>query len=239
MSAKKKIAFLLAGLFGLAAVVLGSVLYIYQVNRAIPVTGAAVPKKQVVIDPGHGGEDGGAQANSLIEKEVNLDISRSLEQMLKASGFEVIMTRTDDVSIYDTDKKSLRNKKRSDILNRLAIANDNPEAVMVSIHQNKFSQSKYWGAQMFYGKENEWSKELAQSIQTSFVALLQPDNKREIKPITSDVYLIKHAKTPAVLAECGFLSNPDEAKKLKDENYKRKVAFTLYKGILDFYQNHT
>ena len=233
---KRKIAVILLAVFLVIAGVIYSLNYVYQVNSSMPVMGNVMPKRQVVIDPGHGGEDGGAESNSLIEKEINLDISLILEKMLKVSGFDVIMTRTEDVSIYDTDAKGTRSKKRSDILNRLAIANENPDAILISVHQNKFSQSKYWGAQMFYGKENEFSKELAQQLQTSFVQLLQQGNKREIKPITSDVYLIKHAKIPAVLTECGFLSNPQEAKKLASDEYKKQVDFAIYNGILQFYK---
>lgn len=195
-----------------------------------------MPQRQVIIDPGHGGEDGGAVANSLVEKDINLDISLTLADLLRAAGFDVILTRSEDISIYNEDKKSLRNKKRSDLMNRLAIANENPNAIMISIHQNKFSQTQYSGAQMFYGIKNEWSKELAKKIQESFVQNLQPNNTRTIKPITSRVYLIYHAKPASVLVECGFLSNPQEAKKLADENYKKQVAFTIFGGILNFYQ---
>ncbi len=200
-----------------------------------PAATMELPKRQIVIDPGHGGEDGGAQANGVTEKDVNLAISLALSDLLKEAGFDVILTRTEDVSIYDESAKSLRNKKRSDILKRLQIANDNPNAIMVSVHQNKFSQSKYSGAQMFYGDENVWSKPLAESLQQSFVTLLQPNNTRVIKPITSSVYLINNAKIPAVLCECGFLSNAEEAKSLSDPDYQQKAAFAIYSGILRFY----
>lgn len=212
-----------------------AILHIEKVSQVVPASGTVQPLRQVVVDPGHGGEDGGAQANSVIEKDVNLDISLVLAQMLEASGFEVVLTRTEDISIYDESAKSLRDKKRSDILNRLKIANENPDAIMVSVHQNKFEQSKYSGAQMFYGEKNDLSKPLAECLQQSFINRLQPDNKRVIKPITSSVYLVNNAQTPAVLAECGFISNPTEAKSLSDEVYQQKVAFAIFSGILDFY----
>lgn len=202
-----------------------------------PVSILPTPLRQIVIDPGHGGEDGGAQTSNLSEKDINLSISNILADMMREAGFEVILTRTEDVSIYDESSAGLRNKKRSDIMNRLKIANDNPDAIMVSIHQNKFPQSQYYGAQMFYGKKNEWSKPLAESLQQSIVGMLQPENTRMIKPITKSVYLINNAKSPAVLCECGFLSNPAEGAKLADPTYQKQMAFAIKTGVLNFYNN--
>lgn len=217
-----------------AAVVCGTVHYI---DRTAQVGTKPAIERQIVIDAGHGGEDGGAEGlYNLVEKNINLSIALKLRDMLALSGFDVIMTRTEDVSIYDDSANTTREKKRSDILKRLEIANSNPNAMMVSVHQNKFEQSKYSGAQMFYGLENELSQPLADCLQKRFVANIQPDNARQIKPITSSVYLIHKAKIPAVLAECGFLSNPDEAAKLSTEEYQSQVAFTLYCGILEFYE---
>ena len=216
--------------------VIGCIWFIQQNGQIAPTSASVVPQRQVVIDAGHGGEDGGATANGVVEKDINLSIALSLADMLRAAGFDVIMTRTEDVSIYDESAKSLKDKNRSDILNRLKIANENPNAIMVSVHQNKFEQSRYSGAQMFYGKNNEWSKPLAECIQQSFIDQIQPNNTRVIKPITSSVYLINNAQTPAVLVECGFLSNQEEAAKLSDDTYQKQVAFTIFTGILSFYQ---
>ena len=193
--------------------------------------------RQVVIDPGHGGEDGGAVVGDVFEKDINLKIAKILKELLDVSGIQTIMTRTEDVSIYDEGADSLRKKKCSDLTNRLKIANENENAVFVSIHQNKFPQTKYWGAQVFYGRKNEHSKELAEQLQNTVVKLLQPNNKRNIKPVKDNVYLIYNAKTPAVLCECGFMSNKDEIALLKDENYQKKMAFSIYAGILKFYSS--
>lgn len=218
------------------AVTVMSIWFIEQNGCATPTSASAELERQVVVDPGHGGEDGGATANGLVEKDINLNISLILADMLRVSGFDVIMTRTEDISIYDESAKSLRDKKRSDILNRLEISNQNPNAIMVSVHQNKFEQSRYSGAQVFYGKKNELSKPLAESVQQSFIDMIQPNNTRVIKPITSSVYLINNAQTPAILVECGFLSNYEEAAKLANDSYQRQVAYTIFNGILSFYE---
>lgn len=218
-------------------VMLSLMLFIKKNGKYNLVYTNSFPNKQIVIDPGHGGEDGGAVANDLVEKDLNLEISLILADMLRESGFEVILTRDSDISIYDEGEQSLKNKKRSDIMNRLKLANENPSSIFVSIHQNKFEESKYSGAQMFYGLKNEFSKPLALSLQKSIVNMLQPNNNREIKPITSSVYLINNASSPAVLCECGFLSNSDEAKLLSNKEYQSKISFAIMNGILNFYKD--
>lgn len=216
-------------------VIIFAISFISLHGAMVPTSILPTPMRQIVIDPGHGGEDGGAQVGNIVEKDINLSISKILADMMQEAGFEVILTRTEDISIYDESSTGLKNKKRSDIMNRLKIANDNPDAVMISIHQNKFPQSQYYGAQMFYGKQNKLSKPLAESLQSSIISMLQPDNTRKIKPITKSVYLVNNAKSPAVLCECGFLSNPAEAAKLTDPNYQKQLAFAIRSGILDFY----
>ena len=214
-----------------------SIMYIFNNGSYVPVFVKSKTSRQVVIDPGHGGEDGGAVVGDVFEKDINLKISKILKELLEVSGFQTIMTRAEDVSIYDQGSDSLRKKKCSDLINRLKIANENENAIFVSIHQNKFPQSKYWGAQVFYGGKNENSKELAENLQNNIVEMLQPNNKRNIKPVKDNVYLIYNAKTPAVLCECGFMSNKDEMALLKDENYQKKIAFSIYAGILKFYNS--
>ena len=214
-----------------------SIVYIVHNGSYVPTFVKNKMFRQVVIDPGHGGEDGGAVVGDVFEKDINLKIAKILKELLDVSGIQTIMTRTEDVSIYDEGADSLRKKKCSDLTNRLKIANENENAVFVSIHQNKFPQTKYWGAQVFYGRKNEHSKELAEQLQNTVVKLLQPNNKRNIKPVKDNVYLIYNAKTPAVLCECGFMSNKDEIALLKDENYQKKMAFSIYAGILKFYSS--
>lgn len=188
----------------------------------------------VVIDAGHGGEDGGASANGVLEKDVNLAIALKLRDMLKLSGYEVKMVREDDISVYDSSASTVREKKVSDMKNRVKLINSNPENILISIHQNKFEQSKYSGAQMFYSKNNPKSEKLAESIRQSVTSLLQPENSRELKADDGSVYILKNAQVPAVIVECGFLSNEQEAKKLSSEKYQSEMAFAIYCGFINW-----
>ena len=190
----------------------------------------------IVIDAGHGGEDGGAEGKSkLLEKEINLNISKQLQNLLQASGFRVVMTRTEDVSIGDPSLGTIKERKVSDLHNRLKIIEAQGDCIFISIHQNHFSDGRYSGAQMFYSLNNEKSKELAECIKSRVVSLLQPENKRECKPATSSIYLLWQTEVPAVLVECGFLSNDSEAQKLNDPDYQKQMAFSIYSGFMDYY----
>ena len=182
----------------------------------------------IVIDPGHGGEDGGASDNGLLEKDINLSIALKLRDMLRSCGIRTVMTRESDISVYDSSAGTTREKKISDLKNRLAIVNSDPDNILISIHQNKFEQSKYSGTQMFYSTNVPESEKIAEALRKSVTGLLQPDNKRELKPDTTGVYLLKNAEVPAVIVECGFLSNPGEAKLLGDPEYQQKMAFALF-----------
>ncbi len=189
----------------------------------------------IVLDAGHGGIDSGCvSVNGAEEKDMNLDIMLKLRDMLEISGYEVIVTRDSDKSIHDTGVQGLGKQKQSDMENRLAIINGQDNALFLSIHQNQFTDPKYSGAQMFYPLENADSERLAAIMQKSFVEFLQPDNKRETKPVTDEIYLLKNSNCPRVMAECGFLSNPEEAALLETDEYRSKVAFVLYTGILEF-----
>lgn len=189
----------------------------------------------IVLDAGHGGIDSGCvSVNGAEEKDMNLDIMLKLRDMLEISGYEVIVTRDTDKSIHDTGVQGLGKQKQSDMENRLAIINGQDNALFLSIHQNQFTDPKYSGAQMFYPLENADSERLAAIMQKSFVEFLQPDNKRETKPVTDEIYLLKNSNCPRVMAECGFLSNPEEAALLETDEYRSKVAFVLYTGILEF-----
>ena len=184
---------------------------------------AAREQPAVVIDPGHGGEDGGAQGVSKMrEKDINLAIAKKLEKMLTLSGFHVIMTRE---------------RKVSDLHNRLGLIEEQDDCIFLSIHQNHFTSSRYYGTQVFYSTNDPSSEELAEAVRGRVVSLLQPDNTRECKPATSSIYLLWHAEVPAVLVECGFLSNESEAQKLNDPQYQEQMAFAIYSGFLDYYQS--
>ncbi len=186
----------------------------------------------VIIDAGHGGEDGGTQSSDgTLEKDINLKISMKLESLLRLMGYNTVMIRSEDKLIYSGNPDTVRGRKVSDLNNRLEIANSFPDAIFISIHQNYFTQSKYSGAQVFYSPNNENSKRLAESIQESIVSLIQPDNKRKIKKSGSDIFLLDRIGIPAVMVECGFLSNPSEALLLKDDQYQKKTALAIADGI--------
>lgn len=197
-----------------------------------------VLKQTVIIDAGHGGDDGGAIGiDGTVEKDINLDIALKLEKLLKFYGFDVIMTRTEDIMTCDDGLDSLRKRKVSDIHNRFDVLEKNPDAVFISIHQNKFEDNSQHGTQVFYSGNNDESKLLAESIQNSIVSVLQPDNSRVVKKSGSGIYLLYHAKLPAVLVECGFISNPAEVKKLNDEKYRMKVAILIADGLIKYLMN--
>lgn len=191
----------------------------------------------IVIDPGHGGMDSGASNYGVHEKDINLEISKKLSDLLKTSGYKVVMTRDEDESIHDDNANTVRQQKVSDIKNRTEIVNSDPNNILVSIHQNKFQDSKYSGAQMFFSKNNPKSKDLAISIKTAIQELVQPENEREIKPAEKNIYILNKANVPAVIVECGFLSNEEELKNLTNSDYQSKLAFAIYCGILNYHNS--
>lgn len=173
-----------------------------------------------------------------VEKDINLNITLALEKMLKQSGFKVIMTRTDDSSTESDSNDKIARKKKSDLNNRLKLMEQYDDAVFISIHLNKFTTSAARGSQIFYSSEIDNSKTLADLIQNSIVEKIQPDNTRVNKQSTSSTYILHNASVPAVIVECGFLSNKAELELLKNEEYQNKMAFCIYCGILDFYSNN-
>ena len=190
--------------------------------------------KIVVLDPGHGGEDGGAVSGdgAVTESGLNLEIALRVRDLMTFSGVETVMTRSEDVSTY-TEGATIRQRKVSDLKNRVALVNGTENAVLVSIHQNSYTAPKYKGAQVFYYTGSSEGQRLAESIQNRFVSGLDPDNHRVAKD-NSAYYLLKNAPTAAVICECGFLSNPEECEKLSDENYQRQVAWNIYMGIMNY-----
>ncbi len=187
----------------------------------------------LLIDPGHGGQDGGTKtANGVLEDDINLSISLALRDMLTFCGYEVEMTRAQDTSIQHTDDTVSGSWKVRDMYNRLEMYD--AATLTVSIHQNHFSQSQYHGTQLFYSKNCAESLDVAQCIREQVVRLLQPQNTRELKPAGENIFLLHRTTKPALIVECGFLSNPDEAKKLETTCYQQQMAFAVCCGILQY-----
>ena len=196
-------------------------------------TGVEPVDSYILIDAGHGGADGGAvAADGTLEKDINLAIARPVADLLRVFGYTVKTTRDTDVSIHDADVTGLKDQKVSDIHNRLALVESSQLAI--SIHQNQFSQSQYFGAQVFYAPKHPSGEGIGKAIRESIITHLQPENTRPLKKGSSDVYLMKHATVPTVLVECGFLSNPAEREKLKTEEYQRQMAFAIAAGVLHY-----
>jgi len=157
-----------------------------------------------------------------------------VQNLLEQSGATVILTRSDENAIYDLDSKTLRQKKISDIHNRVKIGNESSADIFVSIHLNKIPQQEYWGWQTFYKKENAEGQKLATSIQNSLNQSIQKENERTPMKI-DNVYIIKHVEIPTTIVECGFLSNPEEEKQLLTDEYQNKLAWGIYTGIMDYF----
>ena len=189
----------------------------------------------IIVDAGHGGEDGGTQSSAgVLEKNLNLDISLKLGNLLRLMGYTVVYTRTEDRLHYGDDAVKQRQKKVSDIHYRMQVMKNYPDGIFLSIHQNHYTESKYYGAQVFYSKNNSDSKIIAESIQTSIRELIQPENDRQIKPSGTDIYLLYNANSPSVMVECGFLSNAGEALRLSDSEYQKKITLAIVAGLEEF-----
>ncbi|NLT58323.1 MAG: hypothetical protein GXX99_05100 [Clostridiales bacterium] len=185
----------------------------------------------VVVDAGHGGFDGGAVSGGVLEKDLNLQIAKKLEIELLRAGYQVVMTRTEDTAL----KLDGKGGKTADLHARAKIVEQYPSAILVSVHINQFPVAKYSGSQVFYPRGAEDSKRLAQYIQQSIREDLQPDNKREIKAAGREIYLLSQADIPAVLVECGFISNPGERMLLQGEGYQESLAKCIVKGLTSYY----
>ena len=210
----------------------------YANARAMQTASQTQSIRTVIVDAGHGGVDGGTvAADGTVEKDVNFAIAQRLCALLECAGVETVMTRSGDDSIHDPSCTTIRTQKISDIRNRLKIMEQTENAVFVSIHQNHFTQSKYRGTQVFYSANDARSEALAQSIQTAVVSLVQPENTRRIKQSGTEIYLLYHAVRPAVMVECGFLSNPEETQLLKSADYQTQMALAVSQGILNFLES--
>ena len=211
----------------LCAAILGS--------RAVTVVSQMVPVERehiIIIDPGHGGEDGGATScTGVPESRFNLEIAHRLEDLLHLLGYDTLMTRETDVSIY-TQGDTIAGKKASDLKERVRIVNSQENALLVSIHQNLFPDSRYSGAQVFYSSTED-SDELAKAMQARFVQTINPGSNRQAKK-AEGIYLMQHVNCTGILIECGFLSNPQEEAALRSADYQQKLCCVIATGLTEF-----
>ena len=195
---------------------------------------ASAPEMLIILDAGHGGEDAGATGiNGALEKDLNLSVVNILGEMLTEKGFAVVYTRSEDKLLYEEWENIKGIRKISDLRNRCKIAKSYPNALFVSIHMNTFGDGKYSGLQVYYSPENKESEMLAGAIQSSVKKELQPNNNRNIKQ-GNDIYILENIDNTAVLIECGFLSNEEEAKKLSQKEYQKMLSFSIICGIIEY-----
>lgn len=219
-------------LFTISVMTLGA---LSRLQEAVPASLSELVRPTIILDAGHGGEDGGAVGvGGVVEKDINLAIAQNLRDLLVMNGYTVVMTRNSDAAIYSSGAETLREKKVSDLENRLLLMKENPGSIFVSVHQNQFGSPIYYGTQVFYSPNSETSQILAEIIQANARSNLDESNNREIKEVGDEIFLLKNAPTTAVMVECGFLSNPEEAAKLTDPDYQKRVAFVLAESINEY-----
>ena len=193
------------------------------------------PSIMVIVDPGHGGEDGGAvSAEGTAESHLNLAVATQINDLLRFFGQRTMMTRTEEVSIH-TEGDTIRARKASDIRNRVALVNHTENAVLLSVHQNSLPSSPVThGAQVFWNQQAD-AEILAQIVQTSLNDVINQGNEKHPKRIPDTIYLMKHVTAPAILVECGFLSNSEEARILQTPSYQTKLAAAITIGYLRYW----
>ena len=186
----------------------------------------------IIIDAGHGGEDGGTVGkDGTLEKELNLSISEKLRDLFCAAGYNVVMTREDDTLLYDKNADYKGRKKELDLAKRVEIANSCENAVFISIHMNSFPDPKYSGLQVYYSKNNTDSTEIAANVQAMIHDNLQRNNNRQTKPAGQNIFVLDRIRIPAVLIECGFLSNAEECYMLTQDEYQKKLSLTIFLAV--------
>ena len=206
-----------------------------KVENTVQTVSLPVNNKTIVLDAGHGYPDQGAEsAEGITEASINLNIVKKVQSLLEQSGCNVILTRSDENGIYDLNSSTIREKKVSDIKNRVKIGNESSADAFISIHLNKIPQTQYYGWQTFFKQNNEKSEQLAKSIQEELNSSIQKQNKREALKITGK-YIVEHVEIPISIVECGFLSNPEEAALLQQEDYQNRIAWGIYNGIMDYF----
>ena len=204
-------------------------------NKSVSTVALPASNKVIVLDAGHGIPDEGAESSrGVSEAKINLSIALKLQGLLEQSGAKVILTRSDENAIYDIDSKTLKQKKISDLKNRVKIGNSSSADIFVSIHLNKIPQQQYSGWQTFYKSSDENSIKLAKSIQNNLNEAIQKENNRSALKLDT-IYITKNVEIPISIVECGFLSNPEEEKKLLDDSYQDRLAWGIYSGIMDYF----
>ena len=190
--------------------------------------------KVIIIDAGHGGEDPGAiGVDGSYEKDINLALAFELGEVLESEGYAVVYTRTEDKLLYTEEENIKGIRKISDLKNRCKFAAEYPNAIFLSIHMNSYSNPKYSGLQVYYSNANENSYNLASKIQTSVKTTLQENNNRLIKS-GEGIYVLENVTSPAVLIECGFMTNFEECEKLSQKEYQKQLSFAVVCGIIEY-----
>ena len=205
-----------------------------ETPETVPTFSTPVLGKVIVIDPGHGGADAGASDNGISEKDINLKIALYLKAFIEENGGTVIMTRESDKNTADPDRPANISQKKSDLLERKNLPQKANADMFISIHLNKFPEAKYRGAQVFCAPKSEESEKLGEILQASLIKNVDPDNTRKMKTGNS-IFILKNAKIPSALIECGFISNPDEAKLLQSESYQQKIAWSIFMGLTEYF----
>ena len=207
----------------------------YWTSRVTTTVANMIPLERevrIIIDAGHGGLDGGAiSCAGIPESRYNLEISLKLNDLMHLLGYETVMIRREDISVY-TSGETIAAKKVSDLRNRVRIVNEITDGILISIHQNTFSDSRYSGPQVFYGRTGE-GEELAKILQLSLNDSLKPDGNRQSKK-AEGIYLMDHIRSTGVLIECGFLSNPAEEMKLRSDTYQQKLCCVIGTTVGNF-----
>ena len=231
----KKLKYSVVGLFAIFMVMAISLSMKETNTNYVDTVSLPISGKVVVVDAGHGIPDEGAEVgDGTTEAQTNLKIALKLQNLLEQSGCTVILTRSDENGIYDLDSKTLKQKKISDIRNRVKIGNESSADIFVSIHLNKIPQQQYDGWQTFYNKESEQGQKLAKQIQANLNEAIQKENKRVAAKI-ENIYIINNVEIPTTIVECGFLSNPQEKEQLLTDSYQNRLAWGIYNGIIDYF----
>lgn len=222
----------------LISVISGISFQLHQIPIASRTLALAHHCETVVIDAGHGGEDGGAvSVSGAVESHINLAIALCLDEIFGLYGVNCVLLRDSDISLHDSDAQTLREKKVSDLHNRVAAIEALENPIVISIHQNTYTSSQYYGAQVFYAN-GELSLPFAQIVQSTLKQAVDPNNDRKPTAIPESVYLMNHITCRAVLVECGFLSNPQEDALLQTPEYQRKLATALAGAYLTYQQTN-